>query len=345
MQQSVHPASLPRRLPLGPVNSPHEEQAERGAAYREWMFNRSNLPTRSPMIQRNGGATPSNFPGFSQGDFVTCGAASLLSAMIIWDKEKKDASAPNELVVNICNLALSHLVWQRSALIQSWNDRKVDGDALYEEIKTNLTAIRDAARLAGSKLTENQYQTIALGFYALYYDGKSGLSKEEIWALSKIFGLSSNVSDQANNYNDIFSSSTLIGLKPGQIAQVHWWVKTGKPDKDGNVPLGKHAFLIGRFKDGKWFLSDQGPKPPAEYQADDLASLKGVISAAAGAGLYWIHTGGPPASNTPMGPAMVLNPGFTGVVLLGSAAVSRNKPLRAFSSRGSIWAKWMQAIP
>jgi len=317
VQQAAHPASLPRRLPLGPLNNSHEEQAERNAASLAQGFNLPGLITRSLAVQRNGGTTPSKFPGFSQGDYVTCGAASLVSAMVIWDKEKSDPAAPNEMVVSVCNLALSHLAWQRTALIQAWKDRKVDGNALYDEIKTNLSTIRDAARLPGSKLTEEQYQAIALAFYALHYDGKPGLSKEEIWKLTKIFGLSTSASDQATTYDDIFSSTTLTGLKPGQVAQVHWWVKTGKPDETGSAPLGKHAFLIGRFKDGKWFLSDQGPKPPAEYQANDLPGLKGVVFAAAGAGLYWIHTGGPPVYNTPAGPAMVLTPGFTGVVLLG----------------------------
>src|SRR5689334_22141168 len=58
-----------------------------------------------------------SFPSFSQGSFDSCGAASVVSALMIWDKQKSDPSAPNNLVVNACNILLTYLSNYRSVVI------------------------------------------------------------------------------------------------------------------------------------------------------------------------------------------------------------------------------------
>jgi hypothetical protein len=292
----------------------------------------SSRPNVSPLIQRvdPAAATTDPFPGFTQGDYVTCGAASLVSALMIWDKQKRDPNAPNQLVVDACNLALSYWFQQRSYLIETWNEKNADGEALFEQLNTRMISIRNAARLPGSKLTEEDFQVIGLVFYSLYQDASAGLSKEEILALTEMFGMTSVASDEAVSFEEIFSTPTLTGLKPGQIAQIQWWVKTGA-DADGNPTLGKHAFLIGRFKDGKWFLSDQGNRPPTELQASDLASLKDMISEASAAGTNRFYTGGQAKSGI-----LIQAPRYTGVVLLGDPSGLESKAEESIIKPGEV---------
>lgn len=244
----------------------------------------------TPVLQRKA----SEFPGFSQGVYNTCGAASVVSALMIWDKEKKDPAAPNNLLVTACNILLIHLDDHKSSLIAQWNKINFrgqgDGESLYNELFSNLTRIRDAARLPGSKISEDQYQTLGLCLYSLYFGGTGGLSTEEIHNLLTQLGLQSGSSEGVKTFEQIFSSSVLQSLKPGQITQVTWWVRTGQPDAQGKVPLGRHAFLMGRFGRGSWFLSDQGTNPATELEADTLEGLKLAINLAVSKG-YWLHTG------------------------------------------------------
>jgi hypothetical protein len=49
------------------------------------------------------------------------------------------------------------------------------------------------------------------------------------------------------SFSDIMSSPQLSGLRPGQIAQISWYVRTNP------TRAGLHAFLIGRLNTGDWF--------------------------------------------------------------------------------------------
>jgi len=245
----------------------------------------------APVLQRQ---KASEFPGFSQGAYNTCGAASVVSALMIWDKEK-DPAAPNNMGVTACNILLIHLDDPKSSLIAQWNRINFrgqgDGESLYNELFSNLTRIRDAARLPGSKISEDQYQTLGLRLYSLYFGGTGGLSTEEIYSLLTQLGLQGGTSENLKTFENLLSSSVLQNLKPGQITQVTWWVQTSKPDAQGKVPLGRHAFLIGRFARGAWFLSDQGTNPATELEADTLEGLKLAINLAVSNKGYWLHTG------------------------------------------------------
>jgi hypothetical protein len=275
--------------------------------------------------------TTDPFPGFTQGDYVTCGAAALVSALMIWDKQKRDPDAPNQLVVDACNVALTYLFQQRSYLIETWSEKNADGEALFEKFNTQMINIRNAARLPGSRLTEEDFQVMGQVFYLLYQDAAPGISKEEILALTQMFGMASVASGETASFDELFSTPTLTGLKPGQIAQIHWWVKISQPDDQGNAALGKHAFLIGRFKDGKWFLSDQGDRPPTELQASDLASLKDMISEASAAGTYRLYTGGRATSGT-----LIQSTRYTGVILLGDPSGLEKKAEESILKPGEV---------
>lgn len=265
-------------------------------------------PAAARMIQRAPGDEKS-FPGFSQGGFDSCGAASVVSALMIWDKQNNDPSAPNNLVVNACNILLTHLSNYRTTVIAKLEKLKTGkGETLYNAAKSDLTAIRDLARTPGAKLTETNYQALAVVMYLLYSDKPPGMSKADIGGLLTKLGIGGGKSENAMTFDGLFDTAVLKGLVAGQIAQVMWYAKLGKSDDQGNVPIVNHAFLIGRFNSGDWFVSDQGSSPPTEIITNTLPALKTAIVVASNAGTSSIFTGAP---------TMQIMGGWTGVQLLG----------------------------
>ena len=261
-------------------------------------------------------------PGYAQaGD--TCGAASLVSALIIWDREHWNPAEPNSRVVTACNLILVEFVRRGDVAVQEWAKHPSPAardiaasvpDAtvadVYEVQRVKLTGdlktIRDRGRQAGAKISESDYQTIGLALYFLWsLGGPNGLSSAAIDSIQNALGLAqqgSGASTSIQSMDDIFSNSIVIGLQPDQIAQVGWFVKTGQ----------QHAFLIGRLQSGEWFLSDQGPQPAAEFKAASLAVLQASVSAAARSGSYWLYPGTVTDYLKAGGPI----PGWLGVKLL-----------------------------
>jgi len=134
----------------------------------------------------------------------------------------------------------------------------------------------------------------------------AGLSSAIIVNLQSLRGLNTSDESSLTQYSDLFSNSTITGLEAGEIAQVGWYVTSPTADP-GRVSISHHAFLIGRFNDGDWFLSDQGPKPAAEFAAGSLIELQADVEAAVRRGDYWLFIG------TLDRPVF----GWTGVRLLG----------------------------
>jgi len=255
-------------------------------------------------------------PGYSQeGD--SCGAASLVSALMIWDKQRAKADAPNELVVTACNLILTWMTQWRQRTIDGWNAKGAKGEELYKLILRSLMDIRDRARAPGAAIGDGDYKDIGTALYFLYVDKQAGLSASAISSLQTRLGLETGTTSAgAMKWDDIIGSPVVTGLKPGQIAQAGWYVRTTKPDAEGKVKLGHHAFLIGRLNDGRWFLSDQGMDPPTELTAADLPTLDAAIRIAAREGRSWIHTGAPET---------IIAGTWTGVKLLAGPAGVRSK--------------------
>jgi hypothetical protein len=235
---------------------------------------------------------PVALPGFDQGQYASCGAASIVTALVLWDRERHDPTAPNTLVVTACDIALVYMDDNQDALKATWEKSHAGkGDQLYEEVFDVLTLVRDQARAPGAQLTQEQYEQVGLVFYALYLGGGVGLPREAREALLDLIGLRTGPGNDVASFDDIFASDILTKLAPGRVAQVSWYVVKG-PSKEhpGETSLGSHAFLIGRFKDRDvWFLSDQGASPAVELEAPDLASLK---QQALATGRY--YTGPPP---------------------------------------------------
>jgi hypothetical protein len=301
VQQQGQPYSTGIALGISQPSDPTEVEATR---VTEISGRAISTHTSSLQIQRQKAA---EFPGYSQGVAITCGAASLVTALMIWDKERKSPTAPNDMVVTACNIILTHMDDHKTALINGWNAQGKKGNDLYNDAFTELTRIRDDARKPGAKIPESDYQLMSTILVILFSNASGGLSKAEIMAVQTKLGLSSAVQSatQAQTFDDLFADPVSTSLKPGQVAQVFWY----QQDKQGNPIVNPtHVFLVGRFQRGAWFLSDQGTKPPTELEAATPGGLKIALLLEVQAGRASIFTGAKP---------MLLPLPFTGVVLLG----------------------------
>lgn len=249
-------------------------------------------------------------PGFSQGEYDSCGAASLVTALMIWDRQRKDPGAPNDLLVKACNLVLGRMDTSRSALVAKFAGMRADGNKIYDAAHKAIASVRDSAA-AGGKITADDYKVLALAIYRVFQTG-AGLSISEIEAIQQNLGLATGQSQSADTLAAIFDTAVVSGLKPGQIAQAVWLRRSG----NGVVP---HVFLIGRLEDknGTWFLSDQGEDPAVELQAPDVTLLRAsTLQAASPQGRSSLHTGAKPA---------ILPPPWTGAKLLAGREGVRKK--------------------
>jgi Domain of unknown function (DUF4157) len=249
----------------------------------------------------------SPLPGYAQkGD--TCEPASLLTALIIWDRERADPAAPNSNVVAVCNTALIHLAQNQAGTIQKWGGG-AGGQKQYAAAVASLTTIRDSAHTSTTSATEGQFQEIAQILSEL----------GDINYLEIILGLKPSSTDSQNTLAGIFGSSNLTSLTPGQIAQIEWYVRTSSVNVDTGAvtpSLGYHAFLIGRQASGTWFLSDQANNPPLNLEAPDLPALQKELEKASSAGRSSIETN--PATTR-------LQMTWTGVRVIGSPAGMEGK--------------------
>lgn len=263
-------------------------------------------------------------PGYSQkGD--TCGAASLVSALMIWDRQQRRDDQPADLVASAIDKVLVFLMRKRDELIEAWDENEdldeigYDGETMYDEAMEVLPAIRDRALEPDATITEGEYQYIGLALYFLYADGdRRGLGKNDIDNIQKVVGLDGGRSSPGGSLDEIFEDPVLTGLQAGGIAQVAWYVRTSEPDESGQVSLGNHVFLVGRFDDGQWFLSDQGQTDPLELVAPSLRELRTELERASRDGRTSIHTR--PLSGPVLG-------GWTGVIRLDDPASVRESSL------------------
>lgn len=223
-------------------------------------------------------------PDFAQrGD--TCQPASMITALIVWDRERADPKNPNANLVGVCEAALLFMDQNKPKLVGDWSAGGADGLKTFTDSWAMVSKAREDLRKPGSAPTEAQYQDLGTLL------SRFGDSTETI--LVKL-GLKAPTSAPANNLAGIFASPALTGLKPGQTAQIEWYVNTTSVNvSTGQVSpsTGYHAFLIGLSKDNTWFLSDQGNKPrPLKLEAASLADLKTQLEQAAAAGRSWIVT-------------------------------------------------------
>lgn len=213
-------------------------------------------------------------PGFSQtGD--TCQPASLLTAFLIWDRERASPGTPNRDMISACDAVAIHLNANRAAL-----DTRLTA-AEVGRIEGLLTRTRALLATPTGAINEGQYQELATALARLF---------DSTDAAARVMGFAL-VDRQYDTLGEIFGSPELSGLTPGQIAQVEWYVHTRViQNGQAGTGTGYHVFLVGRKGDGTWFLSDQGQSPAVTLRAPDLGSLRAALDAAAASGRSWIDT-------------------------------------------------------
>jgi hypothetical protein len=253
----------------------------------------------------------------------TCDPASLATALILWDRENAATSDPNSNIVGICNAALIYMMQNKATLVSQYSAGGADGAKTFNDNSNQLTAMRNRLRDAGTAATEVEYQsssTILSGFGSDVHEvlRKLGLKKPA-------------TESQKDTLAEIFADAALNGLKPGEVAQIIWYMTVKQVDSSGKN-LGTvpelHAFLIGRANAGTWFLSNQGDKPPLHLETGTLPDLHAALDKAAAAGQTGLIT-------DPSLRRLLLT--TTGIKIL--ARQNYSQPFRALAPPGTFLAE------
>ena len=275
-----------------------------------------HAPWQGGIVQQGGllmrQAKAQEFPGFSQGQYDSCGAASLVSALLIWDKERKDPASPNTILIQACNTILVYLDDHKRDLIPKFSKERLqgggfaDGQSFFDERVRQVTNMRDAAKAPGGQLSQTLYEELGYSLYAIYKStDQPGLENFNIHKLQESLGLSTEKKQQGTGQDKSNEGQTfdevmdlLGGLQPGQAAQVSWYSR-GAIQPDGGYSYNRHVFLVGRFirDKGPWYFSNQGTKPKAtEFEEATLGDLKTAIKKDTDRKGFGIVTGGIPVN-------------------------------------------------
>ncbi|WP_338844440.1 DUF4157 domain-containing protein [Massilia sp. W12] len=248
-------------------------------------------------------------PGFSQNSEGSrnnsCGAASLVTALLIWDRERKNPNAPNTLLIAALNNVLLDITQQLSTLQRQLNKTQQLGgntnrlQAEFDKLKKIypvLQELRNQAQSADGKFDQADYEYLGQALYALQKEEHTeGIKLGGQRSLQKKLGMDApGISDPGRRVSFDELLKPLSALRPGQIAQVSWFSR-GALNQRGEGVFTPHAFLLGRLQRGAWFVSDQGSLPPFQLEAESLEALKQGIRQHTSQNNKGIHTGGYPA--------------------------------------------------
>jgi hypothetical protein len=287
-----------------------EHQEEEKIQKKESVF-REPLITKEPgkeEIKRQSDLLPI----VSQGSFDSCGAASIVAAIMIHDKQLSSGGPGNSGFIAAANIVLSYFTVNRESVISGLaTGRKISSEQaekLFDYLKAELLRMRNDNRKPGAVVQQNDFQILSVAIYALHISPASGLSQAAIGNITNMLGIKTESKGGLTSYSEIINHSSLKVLAPGQVAQIGWYVHMG------GGRYGLHALIIGRLNNGTWYLYDQGPDPPARFTASSLPELDSVIRGASGSGSYWLFTGSlSDFSMFPLG-------GWTGINILGKTA-------------------------
>ncbi len=272
-----------------PTDEEKRKRHDAGVTVQRWIQRQGH--ELAHVLQQSGRATPNTIqrqsvplPDYRQkGD--TCDPASLTSALILWDRESAGSGDPNANIVGVCNAALIFMTQNKATLVAQYGTGGADGSKTFDDNYNQLTATRDRLRGAGKVATEVEYQGLSIIL--------SGFGSDADEVLRKL-GLKKPATESAeNSLADIFADPALNALKPGETAQILWYVNVRTVDtsgKDLGVQPSYHAFLIGKSKAGTWFLSNQADTPPLHLEASTLADLRTALDKASAAGQTKIST-------------------------------------------------------
>ncbi len=198
----------------------------------------------------------------------------MITALTIYDKHNGNF----ETTISVLDIIITYLIQNKTRIAINWNDDGSDGLSELEKTLAELKTIKEQL-LSGTALTNTQYQEIEYPLYKLNPDRDGGLVSYEIEKTIKRIGLFSGIKTVINGDGEIFSNEVVASLSGGQMAEIIWWVK---------APAMRHAFLIGRFASGEWYLHDQGYSPPKIFISDSRLGLETKVRDACGTNEYWL---------------------------------------------------------
>ncbi len=205
----------------------------------------------------------------------TCDPASLLTAILMWDRQRYGTQGGNKGFLVACESALRFLHTRQGRFQKKW------GKKTYDANISAIASMKTHAARRAAQVTQDQYQELARILST--FDSSDAEVIDAIGLKTK--------DEAAESFDEIMGSKTLKELKPGESAQVQWYVRSNDTLASSGkkvTSIGYHAVLVGRLEDGEWFLSDQ--EQGLVLRADTLVRLRARIEAASASGQSWLVT-------------------------------------------------------
>jgi len=213
-------------------------------------------------------------PGFGQRG-GSCAAASLITPVLVWDNESYGPEAPNRRLRSLLQRMKTFMRGHAQTLKPVFEARQA---GLYEQNIELLDDISSEAESEAFKPSSDQYQALGLMLMIISQQDrtKAGMNDAEMQTARSTLAFTTETKP-VRFFGDFFEGD-LKNMKPGQMAQITWFVKDSGPRQTDPLapkrPLDTHAFTIGRLSNGTWILNDQGYAKPLCLTGPDLASLK-----------------------------------------------------------------------
>jgi len=264
-----------------PLHHRRVERPDRPPDFRGVGASPSTAETLRAYAATRGVWVPPQFgPPFVQ-QLDDCGAASLAAAVLEQDRDSGD---PHHRVLRTAITSLHTAVGQGGAL-RTFVAHAIRGrhpgwtTYLREEVESRLrTALSVVDRDPNAAARELEL-ALYNGFRGTRRSGTTGYEQGRM-----IEGLGRGAPTRAAlpSYDAIFTNPVVLGLRPGETAQINWPVWTS------GRQTGQHAFVIGRRNAGTFFLYDQGRG--LRLDTPDLASLRTLVDLEAD-GNRWLYRG------------------------------------------------------
>ncbi|MGH8050826.1 MAG: DUF4157 domain-containing protein, partial [Arenimonas sp.] len=246
-------------------------------------------PAPTPVVieESPGENVCNSLPGFGQRG-PSCAAASLITPALIWDKEKYNKDDPSPRLRSIVAKMKTYMVDHKTTLEPRFNGAR---KGLYQSSLQLLDSIASEAAVDTFVLASSHYEALGLMLMYISQDKlSSGLNDAEMQTARQTLGFPTKTIPVRFFDNFFGANGDLAKMKPGQMAQITWFVKNDRaPSTDPLAPVAKlptHAFTLGRMEDGTWILNDQGYKKPLCLSGPDLASLKDLMVEASDEGRW-----------------------------------------------------------
>ena len=235
-------------------------------------------------------------PGFSQ-ERNTCVPASIVTALMVLDKQNADAGTPSTLLANALQLGIEYFETNDAAIVTRLSPY-FTGEELTNAVQQSYLTLRAGKHLLdnGVALSEKDYKELAKAFYLMVYNHDAGstniwdagLNSTETGKLQRILSISPTATEggppvkvSTTELEENFTNPLSAALEPGQVVQVITQVG------EGTVPR-PHSYIMGRLPDGKWYLNDQAYRPAKYIEAATKEELFAAVYTEIVDNNYWL---------------------------------------------------------